>query len=451
MTQQRGKWRMNNSTKQAFEAANFPDGYRPTELGPLPEEWRVVRLGEVADLTMGQSPPSLTYNTHGEGLPFLQGKAEFGEIYPQPIKWCSAPLRVAKRGSVLISVRAPVGDVNLALRDYCIGRGLAALSGREALNNDFLFYFLINAKPQLEEQGTGSTFKSINRSVLQSFPLPLPPLSEQRAIAHVLRAVQRAREATERVIAATRELKKSLMRHLFTYGPVPVDQADQVPMQETDIGPIPAHWQVVKLGEVCDLYSGFAFRSEDFTTKGIPVIKIGNLQNGIVIINNKDSHYPQELWNPSLMKYLLSPGDVLIALTGATTGKIAIVPQNLNVALLNQRVGKFSVVDSNKFDLTFGQYMFETSSFQKLIKQAILQSAQGNISPIKIKSFAIPLPPLSEQREIARILQAVDRKLEAEEARRQALEALFKTLLHQLMSGKLRVPVVLSESKEGPS
>ena len=87
---------------------DLPAGYRMTDLGPLPEEWRVVRLGEVAILTMGQSPPSTTYNTVAQGMPFLQGKAEFGEIYQDPIKWCSKPQRIAPKGSVLISVRAPV-------------------------------------------------------------------------------------------------------------------------------------------------------------------------------------------------------------------------------------------------------------------------------------------------------------------------------------------------------
>ncbi|OQX53976.1 MAG: hypothetical protein B5M54_06120 [Candidatus Aminicenantes bacterium 4484_214] len=135
---------------------DLPEGYRLTELGPLPDEWRVVQLGEVVTLTMGQSPPSTTYNVNWQGLPFLQGKAEFGDIYPRPVKWCSKPIRIAKSDSVLISVRAPVGDVNIAQQDYCIGRGLASLSGKQDLDNMFMFYFLLNSKSRLEEEGTGS-------------------------------------------------------------------------------------------------------------------------------------------------------------------------------------------------------------------------------------------------------------------------------------------------------
>lgn len=187
-----------------------------TEIGPIPQHWQVVRLGEVVNLTMGQSPPSSTYNTVGEGLPFLQGKAEFGEVYPVPVKWCSAPLRVAKRGSVLVSVRAPVGDVNLADQDFCIGRGLAAISGKQQLLNDFLFYYLCSSKSLLEEQGTGSTFKSINKSILTNFSIPLPPLSEQQEIARILRAVDEKIRAEERRKQALEALFKALLHDLMT-------------------------------------------------------------------------------------------------------------------------------------------------------------------------------------------------------------------------------------------
>src|SRR5438552_10761900 len=93
----------------------------------LPSGWQSATLGQIAVITMGQSPPSVTYNTHGAGLPFLQGKADFTAVFPRPQVYCTEPQKVAREGAVLISVRAPVGDVNLADRRYAIGRGLAAL------------------------------------------------------------------------------------------------------------------------------------------------------------------------------------------------------------------------------------------------------------------------------------------------------------------------------------
>ncbi|MCS7144515.1 MAG: restriction endonuclease subunit S, partial [Archaeoglobaceae archaeon] len=100
--------------------------FKDTEIGKIPKDWEVVRLGEIAEIIMGQSPPSSTYNEDKNGLPFLQGKMEFGEIYPSPKLYCSQPIKIAEANDVLISVRAPVGDVNLAFLRVCIGRGLAA-------------------------------------------------------------------------------------------------------------------------------------------------------------------------------------------------------------------------------------------------------------------------------------------------------------------------------------
>jgi type I restriction enzyme S subunit len=196
------------------EAERVP--LKETEIGLVPKGWEVVRLSDVAQLTMGQSPPSLTYNLDGDGLPFLQGKAEFGDIFPRPAKWCSEPKRVAEPGAVLISVRAPVGDVNIAKEHYCIGRGLAAISGKETLDNWFLFYQLIFAKRRLEGEGTGSTFKSINKGVLRDFPIPLPLTSEQREIARILQTVGRKIEAEETRKAALEALFQSLLHHLMT-------------------------------------------------------------------------------------------------------------------------------------------------------------------------------------------------------------------------------------------
>src|SRR5512145_2270842 len=105
----------------------------------LPEGWEWKKLDEVSDVIMGQSPPGDTYNETGNGMPFLQGKAEFTHYCPKHVKYTTNPSKVAPEGSILISVRAPVGDVNIANLDYCIGRGLASISLKDG-DNKFLFY-----------------------------------------------------------------------------------------------------------------------------------------------------------------------------------------------------------------------------------------------------------------------------------------------------------------------
>lgn len=188
---------------------------KKTEIGLVPEEWEVMKLGDVAGLIMGQSPPGSTYNEKGRGMPFLQGKAEFGATSPKHVKYTTKPLKIAPKGSVLVSVRAPVGDVNIAGIDYCIGRGLASLSLSEG-GNSFLFFLLNYFKNKLKKEGTGSTFKAINKSKLQEFKIPFPPLSVQQKIAEVLSASDKKIETEENKEKALEELFKTLLNNLMT-------------------------------------------------------------------------------------------------------------------------------------------------------------------------------------------------------------------------------------------
>lgn len=142
--------------------------------------WAETELNQVAEIIMGQSPPSSTYNENGIGLPFFQGKAEFTELYPIASKWCSEPKKIAEPSDILISVRAPVGATNIANQKCCIGRGLAAI--RYSNCNKYVFYFLRLIEKQLDKKGTGTTFKAISGSVLKSEIIPLAPLPEQCAI-----------------------------------------------------------------------------------------------------------------------------------------------------------------------------------------------------------------------------------------------------------------------------
>ena len=146
-------------------------------------DWPTKKLGDVAEVVMGQSPPSSSYNEKGEGLPFFQGKAEFGESYPTPIKYCSSPNRIAEANDILISVRAPVGNINIAKEKSCIGRGLGALRAKKnILSQMFLFYFMKKNENNWSRLSTGSTFSAIKGGILKNYKIPLPPLEVQEKI-----------------------------------------------------------------------------------------------------------------------------------------------------------------------------------------------------------------------------------------------------------------------------
>lgn len=194
---------------------DVPDGFKMTEIGLMPEEWKIEKLVDAAKIIMGQSPPGESYNSIGEGVPFLQGKAEFGTISPKHVKYTKKPLKIAPRGSVLISVRAPVGDVNIADIDYCIGRGLASLSLYKG-ENLFLFFLLCFLKNKIEREGFGSTFKAINKSRLQDFEIPFPPPSIQQKIVNILSTADQKIEIEQTRKKALEQLFKTLLHNLMT-------------------------------------------------------------------------------------------------------------------------------------------------------------------------------------------------------------------------------------------
>lgn len=143
-------------------------------------------LSEYCFVNMGQSPASETYNNNADGLPFYQGNADFGEIHPQTRIWCSAPVKIANKGDLLISVRAPIGALNIATEQCCIGRGLAALTPKLDKCRIKYIYFAIQSQINfLIANGTGSTFKAVNKNTLENLLIPVSSLNKQDEIVNI--------------------------------------------------------------------------------------------------------------------------------------------------------------------------------------------------------------------------------------------------------------------------
>ena len=144
----------------------------------------IVPLSSVCILNMGQSPSSDSYNQDGDGLPFFQGNADFGKMHPSVRYWCDKPTQIANVHDILISVRAPIGALNIATSECCIGRGLAAITVKQGVcDQRYVFYALRSRVNELITKGTGSTFKAISKSILGETLIPIPSLKEQREIA----------------------------------------------------------------------------------------------------------------------------------------------------------------------------------------------------------------------------------------------------------------------------
>jgi type I restriction enzyme S subunit len=442
------------SGRSVANTEDLPDGFQMTELGPLPKEWRVVRLGEVFDILQGKSL-SAKQNKGVRPRPFLRtsnvywGYLDLSKLDVMDFTEEEEQKFALQHGDLLVCEGGDVGRTAMwegQMQGVYYQNHLHRLRARDNnVNPAFVMYWLQTAFTLLNLYSGSSnktTIPNLSRGRLAVFPIPLPPLPEQREIAHVLRTVQRAKEATEGVIAALKELKKSLMQHLFTYGPVPVTERERVPLQETEIGPIPAHWRVVRLGEVALLERGLSWSKADEGSNGIGVLSIPD-----ILTNGRLNPFPRvHLSKQVTSNKFLVKGDILLVGSSGSAenvGRSGILREEPASPLA---FASFTIRLRGKPDALlqeFAFYLIQSSwiDFAHFSKRAA--DGKYNLQLRQLQSAFIPLPPLPAQREIARMLQAVDAKIAAEERRRAALEEVFKTLLNALMSGRMRVPHIV--------
>ncbi|SDH73961.1 restriction endonuclease subunit S [Pseudomonas abietaniphila] len=210
----------------ATTAALFPDSFEKSELGLVPKGWCYSTVGLSFVLTMGQSPPGDTYNETGEGLPFYQGRTDFGFRFPKQRIFCTEPTRLAGAGDTLVSVRAPVGDVNIALEACALGRGVAGLRHPEG-HQSFVFYAVRCLKPYFEMyDGEGTVFGSINKKDFQSLPVVVPSAEVLSAFEAVVAPLDAAVENNEQKLRSLTQLRDTLLPRLIS-GQLRLPDAEQ--------------------------------------------------------------------------------------------------------------------------------------------------------------------------------------------------------------------------------
>jgi type I restriction enzyme S subunit len=351
---------------------------------PLPEGWRWERLGEICEIIMGQSPPGSTYVDHPEGLPFFQGKADFTEYFPKPRTWCVQPIKISLEGDILISVRAPVGPVNINNTKCCIGRGLSAIRCRNYSVNWYIFWYLRAMEKEISSLGSGSTFGAINRRDLINFPVPLVPIDEQRRIAskvqELIQEVERVRAACEKQLEAAKALPAAYLREVFES-----EEAKK--------------WEKKKLGAVCRINpsrpKNFA-RSTGMPTTFIPMAAVDE-RTGTVI-------------KPEVVTYLkVSKGYTYFEENDVLFAKITPCMQN------GKHVIALNLIDGIGFGTTEfhvlrpGKEVLPEWIWYFVRRACFLQEAtmyfsgavgQQRVSEYFLTNYSIPCPPLPVQRHL---------------------------------------------------
>ena len=371
-------------------------------------------LADVADITMGQSPKSEYYNSKGDGIPFLQGNRTFGRRYPIFDTYTTFTTKIAKAGDVIMSVRAPVGDLNIAPVDMCLGRGVCGIKMKNG-NNDFLFYLLKYYMPQLINKETGTVFGSVNKNDINGLEIDIPKEETvQKKIARYLSLIDDKIEENEKI-----------NKNLFHYALCLYSKLIEGQSKKNFIG------------DYCTLKSGFAFKSKWWKKSGIPVVKIGSINQDY--LNLLDCSFVSEDKISFAKDFIVSEGDLIIAMTGATIGKFTMVPKYSKTILVNQRVGKFFLGDKpiNRIPFIYCT-LKQPDIFSEIINRG-QGSAQPNVSAKDIMTIPCVMPESSVINQFNRKLSPMFEMITNNQFENLKLSKLKNTLLPKLISGEIDV------------
>ena len=279
----------------------------------------IKKLQDCATIIAGQSPESKYYNSTGEGIPFFQGKADFGELYPKVRVYCSSPTKIAQYNDILLSVRAPVGPTNLSPGTVCIGRGLAAIRPDDSLDLKYLLYYFRYFETQLSAKGTGTTFKAINQKLIKNLEIPIPPLNEQsRIVAHIEELFSKLDKAVDTLKTTKEQLavyRQAVLKDAFS----DFEKKDSIRNLTTVVT------------------SGSRGWAKYYSENGALFVRIGNLTHSGIDIDFSDIQHITPPDNAEGIRTRLQPNDVLVSIT-ADLGSIGFVSKKGEEAYINQHI-----------------------------------------------------------------------------------------------------------------
>ena len=320
------------------------------------------KLTSYCSLNMGQSPDSKTYNTNGEGMPFYQGNADFGVIHPVTRVWCSQPVKKAKKGDILISVRAPIGAMNIANEDCCIGRGLAALTPFAETSTEFLYYAVQSRVDSLIAQGTGSTFKAISKKVLEETLLPSFSKKEQVDIIRKLGLVDSAIAERQKQLDLLKQLVKSRFIELF--GEINA----------------PSKWEKKPWAELVTIQNGRDYKHIAVESGGYAVYGTGG-----------------EMARAS--DYLCPENTIIVGRKGTINNPLLVKEKFWNVDTA------FGVIVGEQLHYQYFYGFCRMFDFSTLNKQAVLPST----TKADLLKIQIAVPPIELQEQFAAFVEQVDK------------------------------------------
>ena len=394
-----------------------PVGVSGTFQNRLPKGWAKATLNDVAQITLGQSPPSSTYNRQGLGLAFFQGKSDFGSIFPVVRNWCTSPKKTAEKNDILISVRAPVGPVNISSERCCIGRGISAIRAHDGIETLYLFYQLQSMEDHIASKGAGTTFKAITGQQLRSIALNIAPDQEQKRIVEkiesILGQIDATRDGLERTSALLKRARQSILREAFGGRLVPQDPNDEsaeillkrihgnLKEQFVTKKNLPLGWTKTKIENIAELIGG-----------GTPSRKVSEYFDGSIIWLT-----PTEM--PKTSVTIISESREKITELGLKKSSAKLIPKGAVLLTTRASIGYSGIagttVTTNQgftsFDCNgavFNYYLAYWLFYNKDLMESIAGGTTfKEISKAKLRRLTIPLPPFNEQHRIVAKIESI--------------------------------------------
>lgn len=329
--------------------------------------WKTVSLGSVCKVIAGQSPEGKYYNKDGVGLPFYQGKKDFGEIYINPPSvWTSEITKEATKDDILMSVRAPVGPVNISTENICIGRGLAAIRATENIDKSYLFNFLLSIEKDLVGS-SGAVFNSINKGQIENLQIPLAPLAIQKKIVAKLDAIfaqiDKATAAAEANAKNAEALFQSYLRKIFT---------------ESE------GWTIKKISDVADLIDSL-HKTPTYVDDGFPMVRVTDIKVGVLNLS-KTKKVDEKTFAEFSKRHTPKIGDIVFSRVGSY-GVSSLVSSSEIFCL-----GQNTVFIIPKINSIFLYYFLNSGYAKKQFDELKDGVTQPTISLKSIKSVLVPLP-----------------------------------------------------------
>ena len=374
---------------------------------------KLIALKDVCKINMGQSPNSSSYNDYGDGMPFFQGNANFGERYPITRVWCNTPTKIAQAEDILISVRAPIGALNYAKEECCIGRGLAAITpDRNKVSQDFIYWALKGKKAELNDKGNGSTFKAISRKILEETMIPDINFEQQHKCA----------ENLEKIYGIIQNRRKELLA---------LDDLIKVRFVEMFGDPVsnPKGWDMVELGELTGIGSSKRIFEKEYVSEGIPFYRtkeIVELSKGNSI--STELYITEERFAEIKEQYgVPKAGDLLISAVG-TIGIIWIVDGKNDFYFKDGNL--IRVDSSDKFDSVYMKNLLENliAEYKKQISSGTAYAALTISGLTKMKVYDVPI---ELQNQFADFVHQVDKSKVAVQKALDETQTLFDSLMQE--------------------